>query len=82
MAIKSEIKKTETLKLDFSTPQLVTSSGSFGELIIMTTGEHGDRNFSGMVIVGSSNYSVGIFSRGWSKSDFELFTGELTLKNE
>lgn len=74
--MKTEIIKTEQ-GIDYSKVILVKNDLS---IIILTTGQHEDECFSGMVIYSKEQADIGCYNKNWLKSNFTPITEPITIK--
>lgn len=81
--MKTKIELTEK-EIDFNTPQLLVSIGDGPNIIVLSSGDHGNHIFTGTAIAveDKETCDLGELSISWRKEEFKLFTGKLTLEND
>lgn len=79
--MKSTIKNSKTIKIDWNKNQLLKINGN-SDLVVLTDGIHDESVFSATVVYANNdNWDVGIHSEGFSKTQFVIFDGLIELKN-
>lgn len=80
--MKVEVKETQSQEVDWTkNPQFVVLNNT----VIMTTSDQSEcmsTDFAGVVIKSAGNWTVGYYSKYFSKDLWKPFHGEITIKND
>ena len=77
--IKTRIDTVEKPKV-FDYPVLVKSQTDSKIVLAYEKSKHDSKSFTGVVVATSDNNGIGEWSDYWQKSAFEVFSGEITMK--